>query len=106
MAVLLLKVPLGVLRKNENVAEDMIDIINHIQKRYVPAVDGKVKPVLFGGDQLTRERAAHAQDAKAQSVDTMKQLKGVVPKAEDWHTLMCFFQVRRCMHAFMQINAC
>lgn len=71
----------------------MIDILEYAQK-YVPTVGDKVKPILFGGDQVTRERATNAQDAKAQSDSTKRKLKGIIPKAEDWHTRMCFYQVR------------
>ena len=46
---------LGVLLKAENKTEDIIDI-EHIQQ-YTPVGDnGKLQPVLFDGDQLTRER--------------------------------------------------
>ena len=88
-----MQVPLGVLKKNENKTEDMIDILDHIQHRYVPFVGGHTKFIFLGGDQLTREHAVHAQDAKAQSNGTRKRLKGVIPKSEDWHALMCFHQV-------------
>ena len=99
--IVMLQVPLGVLQKNESLSADMIDILEHAQK-YVPTVGETVKPILFGGDQVTRERATHAQDAKAQSSGSQKKLKGVIPKVEDWHTRMCFYQVRT-MCTFNQI---
>ena len=92
-----LQVPLGVLKKNENTTADMIEIMEHVQK-YTPVVGKKIKPIFFGGDQVTRERATGAQDAKAQSADKRKRLKGVIPKVEDWHALMCFYQVRCYNH--------
>lgn len=53
---------LGVLTKCENKGEDMVDIL-HYAHRYVAKVSDEVYvPILFGGDQLTRERAYHAQE--------------------------------------------
>lgn len=80
--------------KCENQTEDMIDILQHVQK-YVPVNedDGSFKPILFGGDQLTRERAMHAQRAKAQSRNALRKLQGLLPKSEDWHALVCFYEV-------------
>ena len=49
--------------------------------------------IYFGGDQLTHERAYHAQDAKLQSKDAKGRLIGLVPKMEDWHTHVVFYQV-------------
>lgn len=56
----------------------------------------------FGGDQLTRERAYHAQDTKLQSKDPKSRLVGLVPKVEDWHTRVTFYQV--CTHALTPEN--
>ena len=85
--------PLGVLTKCENKGEDMVDIL-HYTHRYVPTVSDEVfVPVLFGGDQLTRERAYHAQDAKLQSPTPIRKLLGLVPKCEDWHARTSFYQV-------------
>ena len=84
---------MGVLTKSEATTEEMIDIMHHIQN-YVPqSSDGQLLPLYFGGDQLTRERAYHAQDAKLQSTDPKGRLIGVIPKVEDWHTRVVFYQV-------------
>lgn len=79
--------------KSENKTEDMVDIIQHIQQYTPVSSEGKVAPIFFGGDQLTRERAYHAQEAKAQSGTVLGRLQGVIPKVEDWHTLVTFYQV-------------
>ena len=58
--------PLGVLTKSEQKGNDMIDIIIHMHK-YVPTTgsgEPKYIPIFFGGDQLTRERAGGACDAR------------------------------------------
>ena len=83
------------LTKSEQVGDDMIDIMTHIHK-YVPQnTDGKFIPVFFGGDQLTRERAGGALDAQLQASDPLGRLEGVIPKVEDWHALVCFYQVNK-----------
>lgn len=93
---------MGVLTKSEQSTEGMIDIMLHTQS-YVPqSSDGQLLPLFFGGDQLTRERAYHAQDAKLQSKDPKSRLVGLVPKVEDWHTRVTFYQV--CTHALTPEN--
>ena len=87
------EVPLGVLAKCKQKGEDMVDIMEFI-KQYIPRVsDGSFLPLLFGGDQVTRERASHAQDTKLQSAHPMKRLLGLIPKVEDWHARVVFNQV-------------
>ena len=72
---LLLHVPLGVLTKSEQAGDDMIDIMTNIHK-YIPQnKDGKFIPVFFGGDQLTRERAGGALDARYRHLIPLVGLK-------------------------------
>ena len=81
------------LTKCEQSGDDMIDILTHIHK-YVPTKEnGDFIPIFFGGDQLTRERAGGAQDARLQASTREGRLQGVIPKVEDWHALMTFYQV-------------
>ena len=81
--------------KAENKTEDMIDILQHIQQYTPVSPQGKILTIFFGGDQLTRERASSARIAKMQSKDQLKRLQGIIPKSEDWHALVCFYQVQR-----------
>ena len=79
--------------KSEQRGEEMVDILQHTHQ-YVPKFAcGKYYPVFFDGDQLTRERAGGAQDAKLQSDEEARKLRGVIPVAADWHTLVVFYQV-------------
>ena len=87
------QVPLGVLMKLEQKGDDMIDILMHTHK-YVPQKPGEFAQIYFGGDQLTRERAGGAIDAQLQALTPHDQLRGVIPKIEDWHALVCFYQVQ------------
>ena len=94
---------LGVILKNENVTEDMIDIISHLHK-YVPIVhqnsydeisqcDDLIHAILLGGDQLTRKRAESAKEGRKNSSTPHTKLKGLVPVVEDWHAKKIFLEV-------------
>ena len=79
--------PLGVLLKNENVTEDMIEILETLHK-YVPqrgSADG-LKPVFVGGDQLTCERIRGAKMARLQAPKPSQRLEGLIAKVEAAHT--------------------
>ena len=95
------------LTKCENKGEDMVDILQYTH-RYVPKVlDEVFVLILFGGDQLTRERAYHAQDAKLQSSTLIRKLLGIIPKCEDWHARTYFYQVcnaEHCVHSVVLID--
>ena len=95
---------MGVLTKSEQSTEGMIDVMMHTQSYIPQSSDGRLLPLFFGGDQLTRERAYHAQDAKLQSKDPKCRLVGLVPKVEDWHTRVTFNQV--CIHVMIIIRIC
>ena len=56
------------MEKDENVTEQMIDIIQHLQK-YVPKTgSGIMMLLLLGGDQLSVERGESVQRARMDSV--------------------------------------
>ena len=77
----------------EQEEEEIVDILEHIHQ-YVPKLDnGQYYPLFFEGDQVTRERASGAQDAKLQSDEEGKKLLGVLPQVLDWHALVTFYQV-------------
>ena len=52
--------------------------------------------VLFGGDQLTAERARGAQRSRRSELQPKEQLRGLIPVATDWHAKQCLLQV--CIH--------
>ena len=106
----LFQVPLGILMKNENKMDDMVDILTHMHQ-YVPShaatktvqVPGTEYPenvqlerlhhILIGGDQLTAERVKGAQSLRKNSTHAVGRLEGLVPVSEDWHAKVCFLQV-------------
>ena len=120
----MLKVPLGVLAKNENKGDDMMEIMYHIHK-YVPLVDtfeetevetesgvtfgaeiprSRIQQVIFGGNQLTAARARGAQGAKTNSFIPCLQLDRIIPCAEDWHMKLNFLEV--CVHSLTIVYTC
>ena len=60
-----MQVTLGVMMKNENKREDVVDIAENVITKYVPSVtDNEVKTYIdipFVGDQLTVERLRNVQ---------------------------------------------
>jgi L1 cell adhesion molecule like protein len=106
-------VPLGVLLKNENVIDDIVDIMDVLHK-YVPKIrstqtfdvcdqSGRLETVdvnidhfhhiLIGGDQLTTARIRGSQKVLSNSESGKERLEGLIPVIEDWHTKMTFMKV-------------
>ncbi|XP_070564467.1 uncharacterized protein [Ptychodera flava] len=79
------KVHLGVLEKNEQYGDDMLDILDYINQ-YVPKhSDDTPEKILSGGDYLTFERHKEAQSQKQDSPTAYQRLEGLVAKIEDFH---------------------
>ncbi|KAJ7376290.1 hypothetical protein OS493_035651 [Desmophyllum pertusum] len=79
------QVPLGLLFKNENVNEEMIDILQQLHNKYLPVdrdeIDGQevvtiLERLFFGGDQLTNERANNCKDARSDGDTQFEWLEG------------------------------
>lgn len=106
---LIMQVPLGVLPKNENKGDEMVDILCHLHQ-YVPSYEhakktfptctgelevsqDHVMKTLFGGDQLTAARVRGAKRARTNSLSEVTRLEGIIPCAEDWHVKLNFLDV-------------
>lgn len=95
------QVPLGVIDRNETVTWEMASIMDNLQA-LVPKVAISTEQVqcqvfskvLFGGDQLTSERARGAQRSRRSELLPEEQLRGLIPVAADWHAKQCLLQVR------------
>lgn len=94
--------PLGLLFKNENVNEDMIDILQEIHNKYLPVskcsegeeeITTVTEMLFFGGDQLTDERGRHSVDARCDGDTKFERLERFLPKVEDWHAVRILYQV-------------
>ena len=81
---------LDVLYKNEASHKDMLDIMKHQQSYLGANYKGTVPS---GGDLLTCERQRCAQQHVMDSDTREERLEFLEPVIEDWHTLMCLFQV-------------
>ncbi|CAG2194288.1 unnamed protein product [Mytilus edulis] len=66
-------IPLGILEKDENKTEEMIEIIEHLQQ-YTPKAHDKMMPLLMGGDGLSVEREG-AQRARADGISQEDRLE-------------------------------
>ena len=102
--------PLGVIPKNENKYEELVDILEQMQK-YVPASCSAdmdrdcLKTCVLAGDQLTTERVRNLQKIRATSESQSARFDGFQPVHADWHAEVTYLQVRNmCMH--MQEQAC
>ena len=112
---------MGVLLKDENKLDEMVDIMDYTHK-YVPMnqyvkdqdIQGQESVVvqavdfhreLFGGDYLTSKRGRGAQRIRANSTNDLDKLKGLLPVSEDWHAKMCFLSVSTSIICFFK-HAC
>ena len=105
-----MQIPLGILLKNENKYEDMIDILDHCH-RYVPGKiythhvtvpggesdisfeDKHLLTILCGGDQLSAVRARGSKSIRQNSDTSEQRLDGLLPISEDWHGKVVFLEV-------------
>lgn len=94
---------MGLLFKNENINDEMIDILDTIHSKYVPSkitldesgeqTTEVLDQIFFGGDQLTEERARNAKHARGDADSSFGRLEGVISKVEDWHAIRLAYQV-------------
>ena len=93
----LLRFPLAVWLRMKAKTDDMVDILETIQQKYVPysqSTDETPADLLFfGGDQLTEERARNIQRARADGETGKERLDTIWPKNEDWHAIRTAYKV-------------
>ena len=97
-----IQVPLGVLFHSEQYNDDMRDILKEVYQ-YIPTAsssssdveqgDANSFPILFGGDQLTTERARTVKNVLSNSDTASSRLEALFPVIEDWHAKMCLYKV-------------
>ncbi|CAB4011105.1 Hypothetical predicted protein, partial [Paramuricea clavata] len=88
MAKKSVKAPLGIIFKNENTNEEMIEILKQLQS-YLPKQsirnETKFDPQLFAGDQLTVERAINVIQSVMNGYTPEDRLEGIIMQLGDWH---------------------
>jgi hypothetical protein len=100
--IVCMQVPVGITLKGEQKNEDMVEILEDLQK-YVPTVSmtesvdvpGESTPVQvhvdkfhhleIGGDQMTASRTRSSQRIRSNSLRGKDRLEGMVPVVKDWH---------------------
>ncbi|KAK7938917.1 hypothetical protein WMY93_002243 [Mugilogobius chulae] len=85
--------PLGLLFKNENQTADLVDVLQELQKKYVPRGPEGVSTVLVGGDRLTEGNCRNIQWAFADGATKEERLEGLVFMFEDWHAVRNLLQI-------------
>lgn len=101
------KVPLGVICKNENKANEMCDIMDDLHA-YVPShtprpntdqqyssedITQVIYPTLLGGDQLTVARVRGAQKLRCNEFTPADRLEGLILFSQDWHSFVACLEV-------------
>ena len=61
---------------------------------------------LFGGDQLTTERARTVRNVLSNSDSASSKLEGLIPVTEDWHAKMCLYKVCVCVCVHVCVCMC
>lgn len=94
-----LKVLLGIIFKNENKSEEMLDILKQI-RGYSPNLENKEQKLKCNsipivGDQLTVERGVNVIEAVQNSFTSEEKLEGIHMEIADWHTAVTFLNVRK-----------
>ncbi|XP_068693691.1 uncharacterized protein [Montipora foliosa] len=89
------QVQLGLLEKDENKSEEMLQILQHCHAEYVPLdpESSILHKINLGGDHLTVERATSAVNAVADSDEAHERLEGIILKHEEFHCEMNFLQM-------------
>ena len=82
---LFLKVPLGIIFKNENINEDMLTILRQFYTYLPTSGDNEVDPQLFACDQLTVERAVNVVASVSNGYTPEDRLEGMNFQIGDWH---------------------
>ncbi|XP_063054510.1 uncharacterized protein LOC134448782 [Engraulis encrasicolus] len=77
--------PLGLLFKNESVTSDLVDILQHMQREYVPRTPTGLQSIFIGGDRLTEGNSRSVQWAFGEGETPEDRLDGLLAKFEDWH---------------------
>ncbi|KAK3731057.1 hypothetical protein QZH41_019215 [Actinostola sp. cb2023] len=83
------KVNMGIIFKDENLGEDMIDIVRELHQ-WVPSTDENEEEETFDrvpvvGDQKTMERGVEAQFSVSNSYSRRRRLDGLYFQLADWH---------------------
>lgn len=95
---ILFKVNLGIIFKDENVGEEMVDIVRDLHK-WVPSKEDEIYdrvPII--GDQKTIERGVESQFSLRNAYTKIRRLEGCIFQLADWHHESKFLAVSIFSH--------
>lgn len=77
---------MGLIFKNENVNEEMIEVLKKFHSYLPKKENGMVDGQLFTGDQLSVERGVNVISSVANGMTQEDCLEGIHMQLGDWHT--------------------
>ena len=89
------RVPLGLIFKNENVNEDMLEILQQLHGYLPQTHNGGIDGQLFSGDQLTIERAVKMISSVANGYTPKDRFDGINLQLGDWHAAVKLLSVSK-----------
>lgn len=89
------QVLLGLIFKNENANEDMIEILQQFHTYLPHANNGGIDGQLFSGDQLTIERAVNIISSVANGLTPKDRFIGINLQLGDWHAAVKLLSVSK-----------
>ena len=92
--------PLGLIFKNENVNEDMVEILKQFHSYLPQTGDQGVDGQLFSGDQLTVERAVNVIASVANGFTPKDRLEGINMQLGDWHADVKLLSVSKTLFTY------
>ena len=95
MFKIVFQVPLGLIFKNENANEDMIEILQQFHDYLPQTHNGGIDGQLFSGDQLTIERAVNIISSVANGYTPKDRLEGINLQLGDWHAAVKLLSVSK-----------
>lgn len=103
------QVPLGLIFKNENANEDMIEILQQFHDYLPQTHNGGIDGQLFSGDQLTIERAVNIISSVANGYTPKDRLEGINLQLGDWHAAVKLLSVSKTIlklstHLFYKLH--
>lgn len=95
MFKIIFQVPLGLIFKNENANEGMIEILQQFHGYLPQTHNGGIDGQLFSGDQLIIERTVNIISSVANGYTPKDRLEGINLQLGDWHAAVKLLSVSK-----------
>lgn len=100
---MLFQVPLGLIFKNENINEDMIQILQQFHNYLPETHNGGIDGQLISGDQLSIERAVNMISSVANGYTPKDRLEGINLQLGDWHAAVKLLSVSNTVIHYLEL---